>query len=112
MAIATRVSVEELGPTHYRIPDLMIITGGKPNEQIPSRPPFVCIEILSPEDRMSRMEKKIADYPAFGVSYVWVLNPKTKQAVEYTKAGKRSIDDGVLRTANPTIEIPLSQIFE
>ena len=101
----------KLGPTHYRIPDLMIIQGGKPNEQIPSQPPFVCIEILSPEDRMSRMEKKIAEYLAFGVGYVWVLNPKTKQAREYTSAGKRSIDD-VLRTENPTIEIPLSQIFE
>ena len=102
----------QLGPKHYRVPDSMIILGGKPQEQIITKPPFICIEVLSPEDRMSRVEKKIADYLAFGVSYVWVLNPKTKQALEYTNAGKRSIDDGVLRTENPAIEIPLSQIFE
>jgi Uma2 family endonuclease len=101
----------KLGEKHYRIPDLMILKGGNRGEQIPSRPPFVCIEVLSPEDRTSRIEKKVADYLAFGVNYVWVLNPKTKQALVYTNAGKQIINDGVLRTEDPIIEIPLSQIF-
>jgi Uma2 family endonuclease len=38
----------QLNPRHYRVPDLMILVGGKPDEQIITRPPLVCIEVLSP----------------------------------------------------------------
>jgi len=103
----------QLNSQHYRAPDLMILLGGKPEEQIITRPPLVCIEVLSPEDRMSRMQKKIADYLAFGVRYVWVLDPKTKQAVSHTSDGIHPVaGDGVLRTVAPAIEIPLGEIFD
>jgi Uma2 family endonuclease len=107
----------QLNKKHYRVPDLMILEGGKPKEQIITRPPLVCIELLSPEDRMTRMHKKIADYLAFGVRYVWVLDPQTKQAFAYTKEENHEISDGFLRAENPaielpSIEIPLSVIFE
>jgi Uma2 family endonuclease len=101
----------QINKTHYRIPDLMILEGGKPKEQIITRPPLVCIEVLSPKDRMSRMQKKVIDYLAFGVRYVWVLDPQTREAFVYTDAGMREAKD-VLRTENPAIEIPLSEIFE
>jgi Uma2 family endonuclease len=97
---------------HYRIPDLAILIGPEPDEAMLSTPPFVCVEILSPEDRMSWMQKKIADYLAFGVRYVWVLDPKAQQAFSYTSEGMRQIQDGFLRTAGPVIEIPLAEIFD
>jgi Uma2 family endonuclease len=71
----------------------------------------VCVEVLSPEDRMSRMQKKVADYLKFGVRYVWILDPQTREAFVYIDAGMRAVKD-VLRTENPAIEIPLSEIFE
>jgi hypothetical protein len=62
---------------------------------------------------MSRMQKKIADYLAFGVSYVWVLDPKAKQAFSHTSSGIRLVEEGgALRTENPSIEIPLREIFD
>jgi Uma2 family endonuclease len=96
---------------HYRIPDIMIVAGPLDRERVRSTPPFVCIEILSPEDRMSRMLKKVADYLAFGVRYVWVLDPESKLALAYTAAGVEKVAT-VLRTENPAIEIPLAQIFD
>ena len=103
----------QINARHYRVPDLMILEGvGKPKEQIITRPPLVCIEVLSPEDRMSRMLKKVADYLAFGVRYVWVLDPQTKEAFAYTDLENHEVTDGVLRTENPAIEIPLAEIFE
>ena len=82
---------------HYRVPDLMILEGaGKPKEQILTRPPLVCIEVLSPEDRMSRMQKKVADYLAFGVRYVWVLDPEAEKRIRLTRTGNSEmITDGV-----------------
>jgi Uma2 family endonuclease len=103
----------QINSRHYRVPDLLILEGrGKPKEQIITTPPLVCIEVLSPEDRMSRMLKKIADYLAFGVRYVWVLDPQTRQAFAYTDLENHEVTDGVLRTENPAIEIPLAEIFE
>ena len=48
----------QLSPTHYRITDICVVVGPQPDEQIFTSPPFLCIEILSPEDRMSRMRQK------------------------------------------------------
>ena len=97
--------------TRFRIPDICVIRGPKPAEQILTKPPFVCIEILSPKDRWPRMQQRIDDYLAMGVPCVWVLNPVTKQAYSVTTEGTREISDGFLRTQHPAIEVPLSEIF-
>jgi len=36
------------------------------------------VEILSPEDRVIRMEDKIEEYFRMGVRAVWVLDPRRK----------------------------------
>jgi Uma2 family endonuclease len=97
---------------HYRVPDFTIVAGPEPDEPVLTTRPLVCVEILSPEDRMSRMQKKIADYLAYGVRYVWILDPQTKQAFTYTNEAMHEVKDGFLRTDHPAIEIPLDQIFE
>ena len=98
--------------TRYRVPDVCVLLGPKPTEQILTKPPFICIEILSPEDRMNRVEIRIADYLATGVPYVWVLDPQTHQAYVATSAeGLREVKSGVLRTENPALEVPLAEVF-
>jgi Uma2 family endonuclease len=101
-----------LGERHYRVPDLCVLVGPEPAEEVLSTPPLICIEILSPEDRMSRMQRRIADYLAFGVRYVWILDPQTKEAVVYTESGMQIVKDGVLRTETPAIEVSMSEIFD
>ena len=103
-----RVRVE---PRRYRITDLCVVLG-KPGEQILTKPPFLCIEILSPEDRMRRVKIRIADYLAMGVPYVWVLDPQTRQAyVATTAKALREVKSGILRTENPVLEGPLAEVF-
>ncbi len=98
-------------PKRYRVPDICVVVGPEPQEQIFTKPPFLCIEILSPEDRMTRMQERIGDYLDFGVRYVWVLNPQSHRAWVYTAEGMREVKDGVLRTADPEISVPLSELF-
>ncbi|MGH9722661.1 MAG: Uma2 family endonuclease, partial [Bryobacteraceae bacterium] len=62
----------QISPRRFRVPDVCILAGSKPAEQIVTTPPIVCIEVLSPEDRLPRTQRKIADYLEFGVRYVWV----------------------------------------
>ena len=101
----------QVSPTRFRIPDVCVIVGPEPDEQIFTHPPFLCIEILSPEDRMSRMQVKIDDYLRFGVSYVWVVDPQTRKAWIYTPDVIREVRDGMLRTENPEIAVPLDEIL-
>ena len=72
---------------------------------------MLCIEILSPDDTTSRMLERMHDYLKFGVSHVWVLDPRTKRAYDYTAAGMREVKDGVLRTDDPQITVPLAELF-
>jgi len=99
----------QVGPTRFRVPDVCV-TLGHPGEQIFTRPPFICIEILSPEDRLSRMQQRVADYLSMGVSYVWVLDPQTRLAWRWTTEGMRQVNE--LRTENPAICVPLDELFE
>ncbi len=100
-----------VSPTRIRIPDACVFLGD-PVEAVPTKPPFICIEVLSPGDRMSRVQKRIQDFLDMGVSYVWVLDPQTKQAYAATAAeGLREVKTGVLTTANPVFEVPLAEIF-
>ncbi len=98
-------------PSRVRFPDLCVFLSD-PHERVPSTPPFLCIEILSPEDRMSRVEVRINDYLAMGVPYVWILDPETRQAFTATAAeGLREVKSGTLLTSSPVIAMPFANVF-
>ena len=97
--------------SRFRVPDVCVTLGVEPDEQIFTRPPFLCIEILSPEDRMSRMQERIADYLAFGVPWVWLVDPQSRRAYVYTSEGMTEVKDGVLRTRAPELAVPLAEVF-
>ena len=96
----------------YRIPDLCVVWGPEPDEQVFTLPPFLCVEILSPEDRAGKMQEKIDDYLSFGVRYVWVINPQTRKAEIHTATGSTRVTDGLLKTESPAITVPLAELFE
>ena len=100
----------QISGTRYRAPDICV-TIGEPDEQVFTTPPFLCIEILSPEDQMRRVLVKIADYLQLGVPFVWVIDPRKRTATVYTAKEVYSPEDGVLRTQNPDIAVPLSDLF-
>lgn len=96
--------------TRFRIPDVAIVAGQGPLTGIITEPPFLCIEILSPDDRQTQMRERVADYLEFGVPFIWVIDPATKLATIYTQDGAREIRDGILTTHNPDITINLNEL--
>jgi Uma2 family endonuclease len=99
----------QVGPTRFRIPDVCVYLE-RPKEQVFVTPPFICIEILSPEDRLERIQDRINDYLNLGVLHVWVIDPRNRRVWAYTKDGSRELRDRTLRTENPSLTIPLSEI--
>ena len=102
----------QVSPTRFRIPDVCLLLASDPRDPIVRQPPFLCIEILSPEDTVSRLNERLADYFEMGVRFVWVLDPLTRRAFCYTPGEMHEVLDGMLRAKDPNIEVPLEEVFE
>ena len=61
--------------TRVRIADVCLIARTQLIEQVPTKPPLAVIEILSPEDHISRYNERLSDYRNMGISNVWVIDP-------------------------------------
>ena len=101
----------QVKPTHFRVPDICVVVGQEPEEEIFTLPPFLCIEILSKDDRAGDVQDKVDDYLAFGVRYVWLIDPIRRRAWVHTADGSHEAKDGALRTESPEIVVPLAEIF-
>ena len=94
----------------FRVPDIAVLIGERPSGPIVRTPPFLCIEILSPSDRMSEMQERIDDYLEFGVPHVWAIYPTNRRAFIYASGEVREAKDGILTTSNPDIRVPLADL--
>jgi Uma2 family endonuclease len=59
-----------------RIPDVCIVSATAPVEQVVTVPPLAVFEILSPEDRMTRVLDRLADFDRLGVPAIWLIDPR------------------------------------
>jgi Uma2 family endonuclease len=75
-----RVQVAE---TRFRVPDVAVVDFSLPAERIATRPPIAVFEILSPEDTVSKMRRKLADYAKMGIPQIWVVDPEDGASLRY-----------------------------
>jgi Uma2 family endonuclease len=90
-------------PTRVRIPDVCLLRRDAPREPVTLTPPLLCIEILSPEDRLPRVLKVLDDYVTMGVPNLWLLDPIDRVAYIYK--------DGALRLIPDRLTIPDTEIY-
>jgi Uma2 family endonuclease len=102
----------QVSPTRFRVPDVCAILASDPRDPIVRHPPFLCVEILCELDTPARFNEKLGDYFQMGLRYVWVLDPLARRAYCYTPGEMHEVLDGVLRTGNPDIAVPLADAFE
>jgi Uma2 family endonuclease len=95
-----------------RVADLAAWRDDDIGTNIPKKPPFLVVEILSPEDRTVRMLPKIQEYLSIGVEYVWLIDPEEKAALIFSQKDAKGSASEVLRTEDPRIEIPLQAAFD
>jgi Uma2 family endonuclease len=99
-------------PGRYLLPDAAIYSGSKPTGKVSTIPPLIWIEILSPDDRPIRINRKVREVLDFGVPYVWVIDPETLESELHTQQGSTILEDGILRIPNSDIEVPLRALEE
>jgi len=96
----------------YPIPDVCIYPSAGFEGQIPSVPPLLWIEIVSPEDRMASVRRTAQDLVASGVPRVWIIDPKSLESEVWTAAGVEPVEDHTLRIPDSPIVIPLHDVVE
>jgi Uma2 family endonuclease len=96
---------------NFRVPDLSVLRADAPKEQIITHPPLIVIEILSPEDRLSRFQERIEDYLAFGVDHIWIIDPERREAYKATADGLHPVRTNELTVPETPIRVVLSDLF-
>jgi Uma2 family endonuclease len=117
--VRTLVEVRvQVAPGRFRIPDVCCFRQW-PELGMITEPPVLCIEILSPEDRFSRVEARIADFLAMGVPYVWVIDPENLNRAFIYERGQspspREVRDRVLTAGEIRVnldDLPRQEDFE
>jgi Uma2 family endonuclease len=94
-----------------RVPDVCLISRHLPIERVITHPPLVCIEVLSPEDRLRYYQDKVDEYTAMGVPAIWLFDPAKRQAFVCTREGFLPPEGGVLTIPGTPIQIPLQDLF-
>ncbi len=101
----------EVGPRRYRIPDVMVAAIPNLDDRIVRTPPLLCIEILSSEDRLRKIEERLRDYASMGVKAMWVIDPWRGTA---SFAGPDALlheTTGLLTVPGTPIQIEVAAIF-
>jgi Uma2 family endonuclease len=109
-----RVSPEQrvrLAARKVRVPDVCVTRSSSPKEQVITQPPLLCIEILSPKDRLQRMRVRIDDYFAFGTGHVWIIDPGLRKAYVCSRTGFQEPESGILAIPGTPIRVVLSELF-
>lgn len=102
----------QISPTRYRVADLAVWRNDDIGTGVLTVPPFLVVEILSPEDRMVRLLPKIQEYLSIGVEWIWIVDPQEQSALLYSHKNPAGAVCEVLRTEDPAIEIPLTAAFD
>jgi Uma2 family endonuclease len=101
----------QVSPTRFRIPDICILHSSEPLEPLVKNAPWICIEILSTEDRLQRVQERVDDYMNMGVGYIWVIDPKSRNAYIASTNGFLRPSNGELFVEGTSIRVSLTEIF-
>jgi Uma2 family endonuclease len=75
----------QLAADVIRIPDLAVFAAFP--ERVPESPPFVVVEIASPDDRLEELLRKLDQYCTWGVQNIWLVEPELKKLYSYDSRG-------------------------
>ncbi len=97
--------------TRVRLPDVCVVRRGSPKERVGVTAPLIAIEILSPEDRVGRVMRRLDEFVAMGVENLWILDPADRSAATYTRFGMKRVEGDRLEVAGTGIYLEVAEMF-
>ena len=97
--------------TRFRLPDVAV-TLRMPEGRFIREAPYIAIEILSEDDRATRLIEKLKEYAAMGIPNIWVFDPRPKQMFVFDANSLQEIEGDTISTGDPRIELTRAEIFQ
>ena len=97
-----------VAPRRFRIADLAVFQE-EPQDNVPSSPPLIVVEIVSRDDRYTELIEKFEDYRKWGVPHIWLVDPWLRKLYVYRTAGLSEVPAYSLPEFD--VAIPASAIF-
>jgi Uma2 family endonuclease len=98
--------------TRYRLPDVCVTLRPATGQKALLEAAFVAIEILSEDDRMTRVIEKLKEYAANGTPHIWVIDPRLRQMFTFRGKGLQEVDSDVIATDDPRLELTREEVFQ
>ncbi len=73
----------KVAANRYRVPDVTVLDPSQPREQVLTHPPLAVFEILSPEDSLQRLKRRLEDYRVMGIAEIRVIDPQHSAFYRY-----------------------------
>jgi Uma2 family endonuclease len=92
----------------FRVPDVCVVTEkpeGETGRRIVTCPPYLCIEILSPEDTAVEAMEKVREYLQFGVAWVWVIDPVSLAGQVHSQNSVVNVEDRIFSTDRFSVDL-------
>jgi Uma2 family endonuclease len=97
--------------THFRVPDVAVLRVGSVREPILTHPPLLVIEVQSPDIPLRKTAEKSAEYLAFGIEHVWVIDPYARVAYRGSPSGLELVRSGELSIPGTPIRVIPDELF-
>jgi Uma2 family endonuclease len=105
---AVRCSVS---PTRFRLPDLTV-TLAIPGTDILWEAAFLVVEILSKDDRMTKVIERLEEFANKGVAHIWLFDPRLKKMSVYRSGDLHEVKEDIIATDNPRLELTRDEIVQ
>ena len=97
----------EHSPATLRAPDVSVVSKERLPAERPTRywmvAPDLAVEVLSPSNKASEIERKVLEYLEAGTSVVWVVDPQLRIARIYRGNDARLVREGELLSAEEVL---------
>jgi Uma2 family endonuclease len=97
--------------TRYRLPDVCALLAA-PETKYLVEAAFLAVEILSEEDRMTKVMEKLEEYDKKGVSHIWLIDPRLQTIAVYSGGALREVRGEAVATGDPRLELTRAEIFQ
>ena len=109
----------EIDPDHVLAPDIAFVTKER-EEAFPDAdgyfpgPPYLAVEVVSPNDRYTEVAEKVAEWLAAGTRMVVVMNPRNRTVQAHTPGGVSELTEGDTLDGGDVVpgwRMPVADIF-
>lgn len=90
--------VTERDPDTVRGPDVVFFNESRAYDQLnpkwPEGVPILAVEVLSPNDRIGKITRRVNELLQSGIRLIWLIDPETREVTVYRKDHNEFVVDG------------------